>query len=679
MQEKTIKNDPNVSFSFNKKPSTMISFRYASIALIITLILWFIVPKILNYGPGTINTPFDIQMSYISYNTQFICLGATIILTIIIFTKLLLRDVDNWYMDKSLKKFMDFERIKKMRAKCLSLPLVFFAIEMFLPFLVTVLLLSITGSHSNIMIGKILILLQSFAFLLSVVSFIFSKNLYDEILSKTYVEGFDIGVRTSLAQKVFFLLFPIMLACIFFTSLIGYSAGIIEKENTLFYTYKEHLDGYFDKDKTYSLQEINKILQTITPIDSEDTIFLLAPDNRVQFVKGNSIGNFMIEYTKQLSEQNGGRLYDSYGVDRQGYSVKLKTDIGDFFVGILFEVKSKTSLIFLGITDILLIIISMTILYIFGNSLTKDIHQIFVGFQNITNNTDTSTLLPVISNNDIGDLVKAFNAIQKLNRTQLQTIQDNQAMMIERERLASLGQMIGGIAHNLKTPIFSISGGLEGLTDLINEFDSSIDDPSVNNKDMHEIAKDMKEWIEKLKIHTSYMSDVITAVKGQASTLSEQREFDFTVEDLFKEVDILMKHELKNALVDLKINNNVDNNHLIEGNINSLVQVINNMISNAIQAYNGKPNETINLSANIKEEKIEIEIQDKGSGIPEEIKDKLFKEMVTTKGKNGTGLGLFMSYSTIKANFHGELLVDSEINVGTTFTIVLPTKRQTYA
>ena len=674
MQIQTIKNDQKNFFSFNKKPSTLISFRYASIALIITLVLAAIIPKILNYGPGTINTPFDVQMSYISYTTQFILLGTTIILAIIVFTKWLLKDVDNWYLDKSVKKFLDLKRIKKMRKKCLTLPYLFFAIEMFLPFIITILILSITGSHSNIMIGKILILLQSFAFLLAVVSFIFSKDLYDEILSKTYIEGFDIGIRINLGKRIFLLIFPIILASILFTSLLGYSASIIEKEDALFYTYKTHLSNYFDENKTYSLQEINKILETIPIIDSKDTIFLLAPNNRVQIAKGTSISNFLSEYTKQLSEKNNGRLYDSYGVDRQGYSIKLKTDIGDFFVGILFEVESTTSLVFLGINGISLIIISIIILYIFGNSLTNNIHQISVGFQNITDNIDTSTLLPVVSNDEIGDLIQSFNAIQKLNANQLQTIQDNQTMIIEKERLASLGQMIGGIAHNLKTPIFSISGGLEGLNDLINEFDSSIEDPTVNNDDMHAIAKDMKVWIEKLKTHTSYMSDVITAVKGQASTLSEQTEYDFTVEDLFKEVDILMKHELKNALVDLEITNNIDNKFTIEGNINSLVQVINNIISNAIQAYNNKPNEIIKLSANIENEKIVIRVKDSGPGIPEEIKEKLFKEMVTTKGKNGTGLGLFMSYSTIKANFHGELNVESELNVGTTFTIILPTK-----
>ena len=100
---------------------------------------------------------------------------------------------------------------------------------------------------------------------------------------------------------------------------------------------------------------------------------------------------------------------------------------------------------------------------------------------------------------------------------------------MENERLASLGQLIGGIAHNLKTPIMSISGAAEGLNDLIKEYDASIDDPEVTPADHHDIAKDMFTWTDKIKTHTEYMSDVITAVKGQAVTLSADEQMAFTV------------------------------------------------------------------------------------------------------------------------------------------------------
>ena len=182
----------------------------------------------------------------------------------------------------------------------------------------------------------------------------------------------------------------------------------------------------------------------------------------------------------------------------------------------------------------------------------------------------------------------------------------------------------------------------------------------------------MKDWIEKIKSYTEYMSDVITAVKGQAVTLSEEQAVSFTLDELVKRVDILMRHELKNALINLNIAMQTDEHTVLKGNINSLVQVINNMISNAIQAYNGEPNKEIKLILADTGKNITISVQDFANGLPEEVQKKLFKEMITTKGKNGTGLGLFMSYSTIRAHFNGTITYETAKGKGTIFNIVLP-------
>lgn len=255
----------------------------------------------------------------------------------------------------------------------------------------------------------------------------------------------------------------------------------------------------------------------------------------------------------------------------------------------------------------------------------------------------------------------------------MKTIKDNQDMLIEKERLASLGQMIGGIAHNLKTPIMSIAGAAEGLSDLIKEYDSSIEDPEVTVQDHHEIASDMNVWIEKIRTHLSYMSDVITAIKGQAVNFADQTSTSFTVKELMNYVDILMKHELKNALINLKAQADIDSSTEVKGNINSLVQVINNIISNAIQAYQsrGETNKDIDFRIYKEGSNIIFKIQDYAGGLPQNVQEKLFKEMITTKGKNGTGLGLFMSYSNIKAHFSGNLRYETS-SEGTSFLIEIP-------
>ena len=272
----------------------------------------------------------------------------------------------------------------------------------------------------------------------------------------------------------------------------------------------------------------------------------------------------------------------------------------------------------------------------------------------------------------IGSLILVKDLTQHYQ--DLKAIQNSQSMLIERERLASLGQMIGGIAHNLKTPIFSISGAAEGIGDLVKEYKESISDPNVTIEDHLEIAHDMEEWVSKIKNYSEYMSDVITAVKGQAITFTEKSDEAFSIGELVKNVSILMKHELQQSLITLNTDIKMDESFEIKGNINSLVQVINNLISNAIQSYEGKPHCVIDFTIFKNENNINFTIQDYGKGINNKIQEKLFKEMITTKGKNGTGLGLFMSASNIKAQFNGNIKFTSTEGKGSTFNIIIPIK-----
>ena len=284
-------------------------------------------------------------------------------------------------------------------------------------------------------------------------------------------------------------------------------------------------------------------------------------------------------------------------------------------------------------------------------------------------------IAPINSDNTSLGTLFLFKDITQ-HKEDMETIRNNQDILMERERLAGLGQLIGGIAHNLKTPIMSIAGATQGLENLIKEYDESIDDPLVNSQDHHDIAKDMEAWIPKIRAHLEYMSDIITTVKGQAvASLSTDDSEEFTISELVKRVNILMKHELKNAYIYLNILMKVDENTVIDGNVNVLVQVVNNIISNAIQAYDGKHDQNIQFEISQKENNMIFSITDFAGGLSKEVQDRLFKEMVTTKGKNGTGLGLYMSYSNIKAHFGGDITYKTEEGKGTTFNIVIPIKK----
>jgi signal transduction histidine kinase len=167
------------------------------------------------------------------------------------------------------------------------------------------------------------------------------------------------------------------------------------------------------------------------------------------------------------------------------------------------------------------------------------------------------------------------------------------------------------------------------------------------------------------------MSDVISAVKGQAVQMNASTTVKFTVDELLKRVDLLLKHELKKYHCVLKMNAQIDLSTEIKGEVNNLVQVFDNIIINAMQSYDGQMG-TIDLNVVRSGDNVEFTFRDYGKGIPKQVAEKLFKEMITTKGKNGTGLGLYMSYSTIKGRFGGNMSFTSREGGGTTFFISIP-------
>ncbi len=268
-----------------------------------------------------------------------------------------------------------------------------------------------------------------------------------------------------------------------------------------------------------------------------------------------------------------------------------------------------------------------------------------------------------------------YKTFMEERKVAIERLRSSQEKLIQLERMATLGQMIGGVAHNLLNPIASISGTVDEISDLVKEYNSSIGDNEVTKEDHHEIARDMKKWLGQIKPQMLYMSDMITAVKGQVTNFSYGESTIFSVNDLLKTVRVLMGYQLKASGCNLNIKTG---RGVLEakicGNINSMVQIINNVLINAIQSYdlNKQSLLGVDFTINIDKDSIIFKIRDYGRGIPTHIQTRLFKEMATTKGKSGSGLGLFISYSSVKGQFGGDMWFESVEGRGSIFYISVP-------
>ena len=278
---------------------------------------------------------------------------------------------------------------------------------------------------------------------------------------------------------------------------------------------------------------------------------------------------------------------------------------------------------------------------------------------------------PLEVNGRVSGFVVLFKDITTL-RESMKKLQESQERLMEQERFAFLGQMIGGLAHNLKTPIMSIAGCISASEALVNECIASMNDDDVTDEDYMEIYGELNDWFARAKESTVYMSDIITAIKGQARQISADDEVDFTISEMLKRSMLLMRHELMNSGCSLTPVYDESEEISLKGDVNNLVQVIGNLLSNAIYAQKQTGGGEIELEINHDDKQLYIMVKDRGPGLSENVASQLFKNMITTKGSMGTGLGLFISNTVIRGKFKGSMWGENREGGGSVFGIAIP-------
>jgi len=243
---------------------------------------------------------------------------------------------------------------------------------------------------------------------------------------------------------------------------------------------------------------------------------------------------------------------------------------------------------------------------------------------------------------NVRDLSKALN---ELKETQLQ--------LINSEKMASLGQLVAGIAHEINTPVASIKSNNE----ILSKLSSKIEQDDI--KDMFsQINSIDKEAIDRISKIVTSLKKFVRLDEAELQEADINKEMDLTLE--------IIRHETKNKV---EIEKHYGEIPLIKCYPNMLNQVFTNILVNACQAIEQKGK--IVITTQFENNILTIKIKDNGKGIPQENLNKIFTVGYTTKGVGvGTGLGLAISQKII-AKHNGEIHVNSEVGVGTEFIITI--------
>ncbi len=236
-------------------------------------------------------------------------------------------------------------------------------------------------------------------------------------------------------------------------------------------------------------------------------------------------------------------------------------------------------------------------------------------------------------------------ALDELKATQLQ--------LINSEKMASLGQLVAGIAHEINTPVASIKSNNEILSKLISQLESP----------------DLKEMFTQINDIDSEAIKRISKIVVSLKKFVRLDEAELQQADINKEIDLtldLIRHETKNKI---EIEKHYGQIPLIKCYPNMLNQVFTNILINACQSIENQGK--ITITTECVNDKLIIRFKDTGCGIPKENLNKIFTAGYTTKGVGvGTGLGLAISQKIIDKH-NGQIRVNSELGVGTEFIITL--------
>jgi len=272
----------------------------------------------------------------------------------------------------------------------------------------------------------------------------------------------------------------------------------------------------------------------------------------------------------------------------------------------------------------------------------------------------------------------------------LKNLQQTQAQMIQSEKMASLGQLVAGVAHEINNPVNFIHGNIHHLSNYVMDllefvqiYRQLYDEPLPEmqkyaaDMDLDYIMEDLPNTLASMKMGTERIRQLVLSLRT-FSRLDEAEMKPVNLHDGLESTLLLLQHRFQSngQNQEIAIVKQYGDLPTIQCHPAQINQVFMNILGNAIDAVQNSENPTITITTELVAEMAVIKIADNGIGIPETLLSRIFDPFFTTKepGK-GTGLGLSTSYQIVVETHRGQLRCFSETGQGTTFVIEIPTSR----
>jgi signal transduction histidine kinase len=270
---------------------------------------------------------------------------------------------------------------------------------------------------------------------------------------------------------------------------------------------------------------------------------------------------------------------------------------------------------------------------------------------------------------EVAALTEAAERLSRQLESAYRDIAAGHERLLISEKLAGLGRVTAGIAHEINSPLGSILTCLQLATSYAQEYRASSLDPDVRPQDHLGIAEDMLETLALAENATRRVAHFVRTIKGQTrmegdriSAFNPAEEVDCTL--------LLLRHALTDGRVEVSLD--LDRSLALRGDRTKFTVIVQNLVSNAVDACEERPGE-VRVRLFRSGDSAVLEVADSGCGIAPEIRSRIYDYLFTTKEVGrGTGLGLSLVHDIVTSHFRGSIDFQSDPGFGTTFMVALP-------
>lgn len=305
--------------------------------------------------------------------------------------------------------------------------------------------------------------------------------------------------------------------------------------------------------------------------------------------------------------------------------------------------------------------------------ITTPIYDLLKITTTVSKEKDYSLRAKKLANDEVGHLIDGFNGMLTTIENRIEELVQTRNELVQSEKMASLGRLVAGFAHELNTPIGVAVGTASVLRKKSNLINQLLEQEEVDEDELVSTLEAIDQAAELTLSNLRRAAGLVSSFKRTAVDQSSEDVRQFEVKSIIEDVINTLHNKFKRTAIEIQLD--CPNDFAVYSIPGSLEQILSNlMINSLIHGFEeGKNDGRIRIAVRLEEKRLHIDYSDTGKGIAPDVLEKIFEPFFTTnRAQGGSGLGMYICYNIVTSQLNGTMTCESSLGKGVLFRIEFP-------